>query len=1175
MMVRDGAKTTLATQIRVRPGYLRATNLEHHTGHAEYYILTGRALDILGRLSKALRGNAPGHAWSLTGPYGAGKSSFGVFLRTLLGPAGSARDACDDRLRVTSREAWEALTAGRDDAGASTRGFVLATTTCQPESVTESILRGLERGVHEFWPTQRPRAVSEALTQARTARTARAVAAATAAVAEHAPVLLILDEFGKTLEHFAAHAAHSSDTDLFVLQELAEQAAGRHPVLLLTLQHLAFDDYVRSAALSQRREWGKIAGRFEDVPFLETAEQSLRLVAGALDDAALGEATADRRRAWSCDALSQLARLGMETRLPGGPETLEHCFPLHPVALLALPELCSRLGQHGRTLFTFLASSERHTLGGFLERTELPPAGDTLPVLRLPDVFDFFAGPGRSLSAAAGPRWTEIDTRIREATGLPDEDLACLKVVGLLNLLADATGLRASADIVSYALGPADQQPDLSWYQRLEDLEGRGWLTYRGFADEYRLWQGSDVDLRTRVADAREQLRSVSPAGLLSTLHTNGPLIAGKHTQRVGMLRYFAPSYADVSSRRLTPLVAEDPADGALVYYLGDPNSLTSLDVSTDRRPVLLATSSATNLVQDAAVEAAAALAVLDQRDVAADRVARRELQDRAADARRRLATALEEAFRPGSRNVTYRLHTADGWGTPLTADAGLSRLLSDVCDQAYSASPEIRNEMLGRRELTSQGAKARRQLLEAMVMHPHEEQLTLTGYGPERSMYEALLRHTELHAKGPWGSWGFHKPMAGSSLNHAWGLLTMLVNGATEMPVGADTLYARLKAPPIGLKEGPIPVLLTAFLLHRADDVAVYQDGTYQPDLTVELLERLVKAPERFAVKAFNLAGPRGRVLDPLLTAAGLQPSSLSRGRNATVLRAAAPLLTAVRGLPAFTLKTKTALSSDAEHVRDALLNAREPDVLLFADLPAACGLPPIPTRTTPGTAEVIETYAQRLSAALQELTGALPATLGDCSTALADELALSDVLPELRAELRVRARTLDGRVLEPRLRAFLFAAASSELDDDAWIESLALTISGRPPAAWTDDDLAHYHVNLHEIAGAFQRVEALHFDAAARRNDGFTAHRVTITAPDGQEASSVVWVDHSSAPLLEELATTVLDTARDRLGAIGPRALLAVIAGKTLGLGVGATDTGPASISHADLNEGEVRRA
>lgn len=1175
MTARIGAPTTLATHIRVRPGYLRATNLEQHTQHFRHYIPTGRALDILGRLSRSLHGEAPGHAWSLTGPYGAGKSSFAVFLRTLLGPAGPARASADELLRAASEAAWEAVTTARRDAGATTRGFVLATTTCQPESVTDSLLRGLERGAREYWPTRRPRAVTEALAHARTARTARAVAEATAAVSEHAPVLLLLDEFGKTLEHFAANAAHSSDADLFVLQELAEQATGdsHHPVLLLTLQHLAFDDYVRGAALSQRREWGKIAGRFEDVPFLETAEQSLRLVAGALDDTALNKSAAARRSGWSRAAHGQLVRLGLEPRLPGGSETLEHCYPLHPIALLALPELCSRLGQHGRTLFTFLAGSERHTLGSFLEHTRLTDAGDGLPVLTLPEVFDFFAGPGQALSAAAGPRWTEIDTRIHEATGLAEDDLACLKAVGLLNLLADATGLRASADIVSYALAPADQQPDSSWYQRLEDLEGRGWLTYRGFADEYRLWQGSDVDLRTRVADAREQLRSTSAAGLLSTLHTSGPLIAGKHTQRVGMLRYFAPSYADTSTSRLTPLDAGNPADGALIYYLGDPSTLTSLRVNVDGRPVLVATSSAAATVQDVAVEAAAALAVLDQGDVAADRVARRELQDRAADARRRLTTALEEAFRPGSPAVTYRLHTTDGWGPPLPAATGLSRLLSDVCDQVYASSPEIRNEMLGRRELTSQGAKARRELLEAMVTHPHHEQLLLTGYGPERSMYEALLRHTGLHAEQDDGHWVFQNPKQGSSLNHAWGLLTMMINGATERPVGVDALYARLQAPPIGLKDGPIPVVLAALLLHRADDVAVYEDGTYQPDLSADLLERLVKTPQRFAVKAFNLAGPRGRVLEAVLDATGLAPPSRIRGRNATVLRAAAPLLTAVRGLPAFTLKTKHALSSDAEQVRNALLNAREPDVLLFEALPAACGVGPVPTRNTTTTTELIDTYSKRLAGALQELAGAFQATLRDCCTALSDEMALSDTLPELRAELRVRARTLEGQVLEPRLRSFLFTAASSDLDDEEWLESLALTVSGRPPTTWSDDDLARYHANLHELAGAFQRVEALHFEAAARRQDGFTAQRVTVTASDGEEASSVVWVDHSSAPLLEELATSVLEAARERLGATGPRALLAIIASRTLGLGVAEIDS--ANTSSVDITDGRVSNA
>ncbi len=329
--------SALEAFVHVRPGYLRATNVEQDGEHAQHYIPTGRALDILGRITRTLRGHGAGHAWSLTGPYGAGKSSFALFLRTLLGPAGPARDAAEQRLMLASQATWHSLT---DTGHRSDRGFVLATTTCQRESVTDSLLRAVQRGAADYWGRRLPRALVAPMHLAQTERSARTVAAAVRAMAEYAPVLLLLDEFGKTLEHFAGTAGTAggdADADLFVLQELAEQRSGNHPVLLLTLQHLAFDDYVRGSSLLQRREWGKIAGRFEDVPFLETTEQSLRLVAGALDDTAVSGSLADRRHAWAQRCQHHLQALGLHTLLPGGQDTLERCYPLHPLRCSRCP----------------------------------------------------------------------------------------------------------------------------------------------------------------------------------------------------------------------------------------------------------------------------------------------------------------------------------------------------------------------------------------------------------------------------------------------------------------------------------------------------------------------------------------------------------------------------------------------------------------------------------------------------------------------------------------------------------------------------------------------------------------------------------------------------------------------------------------------------------------------
>lgn len=1144
------APAMLASQICPRDRYLRAANLENHQEQAEYYIPTSRALEVLRRLVQAMGDPSAGRSWSLTGPYGAGKSSFALYLRTLLGPAGDLRDAAERALGAADAILLQDLVAARARLGAK-NGFVLATTTCQQEPVADSLLRALMRGVQSYWPKSRPAAVTSALRAAQSTKSARSIAAATRTVSAEAPLLVILDEFGKTLEHFSARASQGVDVaaDLFVLQELAEQATGQKAssVFTFTLQHLAFDDYVRQASTQQRREWGKVQGRFEDVSFLESAEQSLRLIAGALDDAAMTRPFAKRRHAWAAAAFASACDVGIANHLPGGADTVMRCYPLHPVALLALPELSGQLGQHGRTLFTFLAGAERGTVRYYLESTAIPQAPGGLPSIALPDLFDFFAGAGQAMALSiGGSRWREIHERVREAANLDEQEVALLKTVGLLNLIGNALGLRASADIVAYALSDSDQPASPQWRERLEDLEARGFLTFRSFADEYRLWQGSDVDLRGRVADAREQLRSTNAAELITRMQAHAPIIAARHSQEVGMLRYFAVAYTDDGSKELPSLQKDDPADGLVVYHLGSVGSALQLPVGQDRRPTVLVTSARARRVRDAAIEVAAALAVLDEPDVLDDRVARRELQDRVADARNRLSQTLSDAFRPGIEEVEVRVRHGREWKDRRTSSLGLSRLLSDVCDEAYQQSPHIRNEMLGRRDLTSQGAKARRELIEAMIEHPHDERLGLEGFGPERAMYEAVLRHTGLHAVRD-GVWAFGQPTRESRLRDAWGAITMFIDGASEETVGVDRLYRRLMEPPIGLKEGPIPVLLVAYLLQRPDDVAVYEDGTFQPSLTADMVERLVKSPQRFALKSFEQSGSRAQILAAIakvsvsLGVSGLRTTTQQGLRNETVLAVAAPLLNLVRGMSLHSRKTSQ-LSPQALAVRDLLLTAREPDQLLLTDLPAACGFAGEGWRKP--SAATIGEFAAALRSALKELQHSYDRQLLEVRDWLADAFHEATDLELMRKSLSARAEQIDDKVLDRRLKSFIFNVTDDSTDGEAWLGRIGLAITGKSVEWWLDDDRRAFQRQLNETAAGFQRVEALHADLRARKFEaGFTARRVTYTTPEGDEAIRVLYYDDNSAGPLRHLVAQVLEAAEKEVGPQGRDWLIAVL--------------------------------
>lgn len=1139
------AATSLADAIVLRQRFIRSANVERDSEPSDEsgYIPTGRSLEVLRRFVKSCIDPSATRAWALTGPYGAGKSSFALFLDSLVGAARepgwrAARDVLAEADPALAEELVQALAA----LGADDDGFLRAVVTAQREPASVTLARAFGVAAERRWGRKPPAAVRRALNELSSGDSARSLQRVAEKMSAEAPLLILVDEFGKNIEHFVDG---DPDGDLFVLQELAELTARRSSrVFVLTLQHLALDEYVSRASDVQRREWGKVQGRFEEVSFVESGSGLLRLVEAALDTGAMSPSMRDNIARWASSAERRCRELGISTTSIGSVDTIANCYPIHPVALAAIPELCTRFGQHGRTLFSFLASGEPKSVRAFLESEST--CDDTLPTVGLDRVYDYFVESATSMVAAAteGSRLLEIATRIREAQGLDERDERCIKVVGLLNLISAGGALRASAAMVTYALGDgSDAGPRQATTRRLQRLEKRGLLTYREFADEFRIWQGTDVDLKGSVLLAREQLRATTTADLLSAHSPLAPVVAGRHTQRVGMLRFFDVVFADEATGPLAPPGPSDAADGLVVYFVGDAERVEVIQIETGTRPVVVATTSGWPALAEAALELAAVMQVLEREEVREDWVARRELQERASLARRRLSAGLAEAFGPRAESVVWRRTDT---GAPLDGTRGVSRMLSDLCDDIYVDSPEIKNEMIGKRGLSSQGAKARRELIEAMLLRDHDQQLGIEGFGPDRAMYEALLHATGIHRQNSGGGWRFGPPRSRDSLVAVWRAAAELVDAAQVDAVSVRTIYDRLMQAPIGLKEGPVPVLLTAFLQFRNEDVAIYQDGTYQPVLSADLVERLIKTPERFSLKRFDLRGARQGVLDAIAESIGRDEAL--RPRNASVLSVAAPLLSLLRRLPQFSLRASTGLSEAAQAVRASLLDAREPDELLFRDLPRACGVAAFSAGKRPSDTRARE-YAHRLASAITELARSFDALRHLIRDELALQLTLPPTMPALRDDLRARARRLEGQVIDPSLRSFLFTAAEEHLDDEDWLEAVGLAVSDRPPASWRDDDVARFVARLGEIAGLFGRVEALHFDALGAGGEGFVARRVSVTAPDGQERRTVVWVDESKLPQLNALADRVREEVRGLFGGQGEEALLAVLSERVLG--------------------------
>ncbi|WP_419924012.1 hypothetical protein [Candidatus Poriferisocius sp.] len=1169
--------TVLADVVAVADRFARSASLERDASLAEPlegYVLTARALDVVQRIASAAESGSAGGAWSLTGPYGSGKSSLGLLLDAAFGPAGDTRDIALGMLGAAP-DAAELMRQAHSAHQTEQRGFHRGLVTAGREPLAHTVLRALHTAVVRSFGTIPPAdsfAAAGVLEQAlddaeasardprRTGPSPAGLLEIARCVADDGPLLLLIDEFGKNLEAVADGASPAS-ADPYLLQQLAEAGQGQGlPIFLVTLQHQSFDDYLSGVDATRRREWAKVQGRFEDIAYVESPAQTRALIGSVF---AVGD---DKLRAriqrWARPQGQAMHQLGVADL--SDPSAVASCWPLHPVTAVVLSELCRRYGQHERTLFSFLAGQEMAGQDGFLSTAVLPERGP-VPVLGLDAVYDYFVGTGSlsSVTAASNSRWIEIATRLRDAHGLSPQQMRIAKAVAMLNLVSTSGAIRASEHMIELA------EPGST--AALGELEDAGLVTYRSFADEYRIWQGTDVDIRLLLEEARKQVQQQGDFEVVASMPDLHPAVAARHSAQHDCLRVFRRRFASCNDKA-EPLDAFSPYDGQVLLVVdGDvPPAMAGVPVG-GAKPTAAAIASPEHRdkIGASARELVALQKVLQDPSVKSDWVARHEMSERLAAAH----AAFERAVFAAYASSTCRWVLLDGDRHMELAAGRGSSVLSDAADWAYPDTPSVPNEMLNRTHLTSQGAKARRVLIEAMTEHAAESQLGLEGNGPEVAMYKAVLAHPRLHVRDKEsGHMVFGPPKgpgAAAKLRPAWKALEAEFERAKKRRVSLSDIYAALQSPPLGMKAGVVPVFVTAALLACEDVIAIYEHGTFRPQLTADTAERMAKNPGFYEIKHFaSTKGARSQVMSALAGQMGIHESPGSPRRPAlrvgNVLGVVGNLVARVRRLDNFTQQTRT-LAPEVLAVRDAVQRAVEPDELVFASLPEALDFPQVPS----GTADYpkAEEFAAQVASAMEALEAAESRLMSDSLSLLVASSGGAS-----RQSVVERAGAADADVLDPAVRPFILALANTGTDDDlAWMRTVATVVAQKSPAEWADEDARRFRRVLAGHMAAFERLLALYSDLAvigrapragtdedsaatgqAGGSEGAAcALRVTVTRPDGREHARLVDLDTAHSGGLPAVLDEAIAKAQKAAGSKeqAEHLLLALLGDRVLG--------------------------
>ena len=1113
------------------------------------YTLTSVGRDVLKSMARSLGGQAGQRAWSLTGPYGSGKSAFVLFASAAFGPDDRVGKTAREILREQAPDLRAEIYRQGSRSPITRHGYCPVLVGGSREPLLGALLRSAVRDVGALYEIgRRPQALErveelhelfesgEPVSSSAVARALSALSVRLAELDRAQGLFIVIDELGKFLEYGARDPEHG---DIFVLQQLAEYSAANDPATLLvvTVLHQAFDRYASDLRSGLRDEWAKIQGRFEDVAFQHPFDQSIELVSRAVNRNMPSAAKMEQR----AEALARQA-VNMGLVPPGADEdrfaeSLNRCYPLHPLTVMLLARLSRKFGQNQRSLYSFLISRELNGFQAFLGNNVTEDGG---PVFGLPELFDYVRdslGHGL-LSGEGGARWAEALATLDRAEDASLEEVAVLKSVGLLTAVGAYGPLKPSPEIIEFACpGSGDA---------CQALLGKSILIERRHSGTIGFWQGSDIDLAKRLREASQKVAPPeSLAKLLNETWKVRPLVAKRHSFQTGTLRYFEVRFADVSvlGKSLAPQAAD--ADGLLLYCLprnhGEFIQLCEAAENSEARErldTLIAVPRETVGLYDSMRELQLLRWVqANTPELQGDAVARRELGSLIAAVSERVNREIHDLFGADRTSATRAAWYHHGLEVPVEGSRNFSSLLSDICDQVFESAPRLRNELINRRALSTAAAKARRNLIEAMICHAYEKQLGLKGSPPEVSMYASVLEQTGLHGMDE-ARHRFCGPSDAdpSRIGPTWEAIEKFFEDAELKRRPILDLYQRLQAPPYGLKMGVMPVLLCAALLSRDSDVALYEEDVFMPEVTVDAFERLLRRPERFAVRKYRIEGIRRQVFEEM--------GRLVNARHQTDMRSVVsvvrPLYRFFARLPKYSKKTKN-LSAEALAVRAALLDAREPDLLLFRDLPKACnfeGFDP----TERDTANV-ESYFAVLRVALGELQRCYEDLLAGLRATIMRVFSATG--ESARRSVRERAECLVEHCVENRLRAFVLHLADDHSDETAWIEAVATMVAGKAPDTWDDNDRARFEITAAELARKVRHIEVLAFEQQRRESAGRSADqllRIGVADRHSRETETVVAVEAVDVKLLAE----TMDTVRERLANLEhkPELRLAAIA-------------------------------
>jgi hypothetical protein len=1036
---------------------LRSINIRMDATEADriaHFRPTAKSVPFL----EALIGRKQSRAWLVTAPYGTGKSLAATYILHLVENRKESKAA----LQGIERRMRHVSAPLADFAGRRRRkeahGLVLALDGQEPD-LPGAIQRGIVESMARLKLGRQARPIKDAECRSiRDALNLMNLAQEKAAAAGCDRCVILWDEFGRHLECLVDEGRASELSDV---QTLAEYAARSQqlPTTLGLLSHQRLLQYADRASHSVRAEWAKVEGRFSEHHYVDDSRELFRLLADVIAARRPDGLKRPTKKAFK-KAAEHAINFGWfpdwkPTELS---DLLADAYPLEPAVLAALPSIAGRVAQNERTLFAFL----------YDQSLEEPVGIDHL--------YKYFSPAMRADTGVGGAhrRWLEAESALSKTD---DDPLSVRALTAACLLGLGESGERKRTGLNALWLAVSGYGDEKAAQKAIDQLVDRKLLLHRKHTDQISLWHGTDLDLRSRLEEAKARERDAFD--VVDFLNAEVPPPVWKpvaHNDRFDIRRYLQGHYCSIEElgaylgigQHVTPLNPGE--DGRVIYVIAEDeeeitkaSELLASELSHPR--IVVAVPGRPIDLTEAALEVWCLRQLQHDPDlINEDPLAASELEQFADDARANLQRLTQRLAWPSGDEGPCWYHR--GERLQMRSAQGLREFLSSLMDEVFPLAPILRNEMINRHQPSRVLVNARKKAELGILERAGSPDLGLSGHTPDASIFRTLMSSTGLYGEDAEGRYRFSQPeeLEDAGFQAAWARVKAFFTEPSNRPKEPRQLIEELMEPPFGIRRGVMPILFAAGYKAFPSAVSIMQEGRYLEDILASEVEDIIRNSDKYRVNVIGLTAENRQYLQSIYSLFLSEEETVSEEND--LIRACYDAIAAWQEqLPPAAL-TSSRLGPNGRALQQTLVKYSDPTELLFDLFPRVAG-------EKKANNQVVEA----IGAAKSELEAVADDYADQAANALRRILAIKE--PNGAGALKVAQdwaacfpEKLLDRLPDTRLKGLVTRLKTPYQRDRQLVDSLGFLLIGRPVHRWDDASLTVFERDLDAAARRVEEV-------------------------------------------------------------------------------------------------------